>query len=93
MNPFTKRDSHSPAAVITYKILTILTWLLAVVVTVYYTLERPHDGQLPRRKIWSQNYHRPTGFTLSYIITSIYWYVGTCSSDRPPVSPASREAS
>jgi hypothetical protein len=75
MNPFGKRDSHSPAAVITYKILTILTWLLAVVVTVYYTLERPHDGDLPRRKIWSQNHHHPTGFTLSHIITSIYWIV------------------
>lgn len=75
INPFSKRDSHSPRIVITYKILTIITWLLSVIVTIYYTFDRPHDGHTVRRKIWSQNYAYYTGFTLNSIITSIYWIV------------------
>ncbi|KAK4100254.1 DUF1774-domain-containing protein [Parathielavia hyrcaniae] len=73
VNPFAKRDSHSPASVLWYKVLTLASWLLSVVVTVYYTFEAPHDGKHHRGTIWHQNDHHPSGFTLSPIITSIYW--------------------
>ncbi|VZH96295.1 unnamed protein product, partial [Fusarium fujikuroi] len=74
-NPFGKRESHSSSAILTYKILTLVTWILSLVVTVYYTLNRPDDGHTRNRKIWEQNHMYRTAFTLNPIITSIYWVV------------------
>lgn len=75
MNPFAKRDSHSKNAVITYKILTIVTWLLSVIVSIYYTFDYPRDGVYLRKRIWDQNYLYPTGFTLNHMVTSLYWLI------------------
>ncbi|KAI0521266.1 DUF1774-domain-containing protein [Xylaria bambusicola] len=75
INPFAKRESHSKNSVITYKILTIVTWLLSVIVSVYYTLHSPDDGVWARRRIWKQNDHYHTAFRMNYIIASIYWIV------------------
>lgn len=75
VNPFARRDSHSANSVVTYKVLTLLSWLLSVVVTVYYDFEAPHDGRYHGGTIWHQNRHHHTGFTLNPIITSIYWCV------------------
>jgi hypothetical protein len=75
MNPFARRESHSPGSVVTYKVLTLLTWLLSVVASVYYTYETPKDGVYHRRNIWDQNYAHCSGFTQNYLITSIYWLV------------------
>ncbi|KAJ4012831.1 hypothetical protein NW752_006102 [Fusarium irregulare] len=74
-NPFGKRDSHSNNSILVYKILTLITWILSLVVTVYYTLHRPDDGHTRNRKIWEQNHMYRTAFTLNPIITSIYWIV------------------
>ncbi|KAH8912298.1 ATP synthase F0 [Coniochaeta sp. PMI_546] len=74
INPFAKRDSHSRGSVITYKILTIVTWLLSVIVSVYYTFDYPRHGRYHHlRSIWDVNYAYPTGFTLNYLIVSLYW--------------------
>ena len=73
VNPFAKRDDHSKGAVITYKTLTIVTWLLSVIASVYYTLHAPLDGNLARHRIWFQNDLYPTGFSLNRIIAEIYW--------------------
>jgi hypothetical protein len=75
INPFTKRDSHDARTVWVYKVLTILTWLLTVVTSVYYTFERPQDDNLARRTIWGQNKHFHTAFALNSLIASIYWIV------------------
>jgi len=75
VNPFAKRDSHSQNAVITYKVLTVLTWLLSVVSTVYYDLHAPNDGRYAHRSIWHQNNAHPSGFSLNSVIVSIYWVV------------------
>ncbi|KAH8884817.1 DUF1774-domain-containing protein [Thozetella sp. PMI_491] len=76
INPFAKRDAHSPGAVITYKVLTILTWLLSVITTVYYYFHAVDDvGIKHRRTIWEQNYRYYSGFTQNSVITSIYWIV------------------
>jgi hypothetical protein len=61
--------------VLTYKILTLLTWILSIVVTVYYSVHEPHDGFTIRKRIWDQNYLYPTAFTQNSIITSIFWIV------------------
>jgi len=73
INPFAKRDSHDARTVWIYKVLTIVTWLLVVISTVYYDFHAPEDDHLARRTIWGQNKHHPTGFSLNPIIVSIYW--------------------
>jgi hypothetical protein len=77
INPFSKRDSHGATTVTVYKILTILTYLLSLVSTSYYTFNAPHDdGKAgPERTIWGHNYAYHTAFTLNSVITSIYWIV------------------
>ena len=78
-NPFSKRESYANSTILTYKILTILTWLLSVIVSVYYTLNAPHDGHHIRRRIWDQNTLYPTAFTMNSIIADIYWYVASAN--------------
>lgn len=75
INPFSKRESYSKGHVITYKILTIVTWLLSIIVSVHYTFHHPHEGEFARRKIWDQNRHHPSGFSLNPLITDIYWII------------------
>jgi len=75
MNPFAKREAHSTGSITTYKVLTTVTWLLSVIVSFYYTLNEPHDGQTIRKRIWDLNYLYPTAFTMNAIIGDIYWIV------------------
>jgi len=73
VNPFAKRESHSTQSITTYKVLTILSWILSVVVSVYYVVYEPTDGFHIRRRIWDQNYLYPTAFTMNSTIADIYW--------------------
>lgn len=76
INPFSKRDSHDAKTIWAYKILTILSWLLVVVTSVYYTFHSPHDvGKHVRHSIWGQNSAHHTAFALNSLIASIYWIV------------------
>lgn len=75
INPFTKRETYDPQTILWYKILTLLTWLLAVISSVYYSVCEPEDDVLARRTIWGQNKHNHTAFALNAIIASIYWLV------------------
>ncbi|KAI9896990.1 hypothetical protein N3K66_008012 [Trichothecium roseum] len=75
LNPFSKRESHTATAMTAYKVLTLLTWALSVIVSVYYTVHAPHDGFTIRKRIWDQNYLYPTAFTMNSVIASIYWIV------------------
>lgn len=75
-NPFLRRESHSVRAVWTYKVLTIITWLLTVLTSVYYTFEVPHDDKKRwRNTIWGHNATHPTPFALNALMTSLYWLV------------------
>ncbi|KAG6004496.1 hypothetical protein E4U21_001034 [Claviceps maximensis] len=74
-NPFSRRESYSGSSIVTYKILTLLSWLLSVVVSVYYVLHEPKDGFTIRRRIWDQNDLYPTAFTMSPVLGDIYWVV------------------
>lgn len=76
VNPFSKRDSHDARTIWVYKILTIITWLLVVISSVYYTFNAPKDGPYKRRHtIWGQNSAHHTAFALNSIIASIYWII------------------
>ncbi|KAJ3473111.1 hypothetical protein NLG97_g10511 [Lecanicillium saksenae] len=63
-NPFSRRESHSVGEITTYKVLTLLSWALSVLVSVWYTIH----GQ-----IWSINYHNRSAFTMNSVLASIYW--------------------
>lgn len=80
VNPFSKREEFSPRSLAGYKFLTILSWLLLVVFSVYYTFAAPRDGQQHgaphyrhNRTIFGQNGQNYTPFHLSALLTSIYW--------------------
>merc|ERR1712169_81862 len=77
LNPFSKRESHSSTSVTTYKVLTLITWVLSVVVSVYYTVHSPHDGHTIRKRIWDQNSLYPSAFSMNSVIASIYWIVSS----------------
>lgn len=70
VNPFANRESHSKQQLLVYKVLTILTWLLVVIVSVACSFQSDD-----RRTIWGQNQAHPTPFSLNPFITDIYWRV------------------
>lgn len=70
VNPFAKRESHSKQQLLVYKVLTILTWILVVIVSVACSFKSED-----RRTIWGQNKAHPTPFSLNPFITDIYWRV------------------
>jgi hypothetical protein len=74
-NPFSKRESHTRESVITYKVLTILSWLLLVITALFYTSRAPEDGHYLRRAIFAQSHAHPTPYTLSHVFVGIYWIV------------------
>lgn len=69
LNPFAKREEHSPQAILLYKITTALSYLLLVITTFYYTFHAPSGPGAHR--FWKHNV--PTPFAQSSIFTSIYW--------------------
>jgi len=76
-NPFAKREEFGRGNLIAYKILTIVTWLLVVIVGAYYTFNEPADCSHKHRchTIWGQNDLHPSPFALHSVVTSIYWVI------------------
>ncbi|KAF8461341.1 hypothetical protein BDZ91DRAFT_772821 [Kalaharituber pfeilii] len=78
-NPFARQQEATRANVLTYKILTFLTWLLSIVTTLYYTTHVPWDGhEHPskhhhRHTTFGQSYAHPTPFTINHVFVGIYW--------------------
>lgn len=68
LNPFARRESHDKKQLLVYKIFTIVTWVLVVVVTIACCFPSPG-----RRTIWGQNRAHPTPFSLNPLITDLYW--------------------
>ncbi|MCJ1306988.1 hypothetical protein MMC25_000632 [Agyrium rufum] len=73
-NPFSKQESHGPRSLLVYKVLTMASWLLVLITTVYFTADAPEPGKY-NRSIWKQNKAYPTAFSLNPFITDIYWLV------------------
>lgn len=69
VNPFAKKESHSPKTIVTYKVLTILSWLLAVIPSIYYSVESPSNKLFT---IPGQLYVNPSGFTLNWPLVAFY---------------------
>ncbi|PSS05290.1 hypothetical protein BD289DRAFT_419927 [Coniella lustricola] len=76
INPFSKRESYSQSTIVTYKILTALTWALSVIVSVYYSLSKAESQHgLKGRTIPGQNYRHPTHFTLYNPLLYTYFII------------------
>jgi len=73
VNPFQERSSHSKNELLVYKIFSVLTYVVLIITSIYYTFARPHEGHYSRHTIWGQNSHRHSPFALNSIITSLYW--------------------
>jgi len=73
-NPFALRETHNSQAVWTYKVLTLVTWLLTVITSMYYTFAMPMDDKKAwRNSIWGHNHDIATPFSLNALMTSLYW--------------------
>jgi hypothetical protein len=71
-NPFARRETHSKSALITYRILVPLSWLLVVVAGIYYSIHSPHDVD-HGHKIPNQANKHITAFSQNTIMTGVYW--------------------
>jgi len=67
----------SKNAILFYRIITPISWLLVVLTTAYYNFRRPTEGNHRhlRRTIWGQNSLHHTPFALNQVIVTIYWVV------------------
>lgn len=76
VNPFSRREEHTRLSVNSYRVLTLITWLLAVLTSVYYSLHKPGKHEGPHRhRLWKQEDQHPTPFSMNSVITTLYWLV------------------
>lgn len=71
-NPFARRETHSPHALNSYRVLVPLTWALVVVVGIYYSIHSPDDVK-HGHKIWKNAKKHTTAFSQDTTVTGIYW--------------------
>lgn len=71
-NPFARHESHSRNTLVTHRVLVLVTWLLVVIVGIYYSSHSPDDVK-HGHKIWKQGNRHITPFTQSAVVTGIYW--------------------
>ncbi|KAF8432807.1 hypothetical protein BGX38DRAFT_243122 [Terfezia claveryi] len=78
-NPFARHQQVTRANILWYRTLTIITWLLSFIPTIYYTYYTPHDNASPhhhyhhRHTTFGQSHAHPTPFTINHVFVSIYW--------------------
>ncbi|KAI5812019.1 hypothetical protein BZA77DRAFT_335460 [Pyronema omphalodes] len=71
-NPFSRDVEGTRRNITAYRVLTLLSFLLQFITTLYYTKNAPTDDHTGHHTIFQ--YHS-TPFTLSYVFVSIYWVV------------------
>jgi len=72
------RTDYSRTHLVALRIVTVVSWLLVVLTSFYYSFRRPHDGIAKHQRgntIWGQNRAHHTPFALNTVISSIYWIV------------------
>jgi len=73
-HPFAKRESMSKNRLLWYKILTIVSWLLVVIMVLMYHSTHPTEKK-HSHSIWGQNSRHHSPFALNKFVTDIYWLV------------------
>ncbi|KAL2005880.1 hypothetical protein VTN00DRAFT_10373 [Thermoascus crustaceus] len=71
-NPFAKREAYGRNSLVAYRILVPLSWVLVLVVGIYYSVHKPDDIENGHR-LWKQGDKHITPFSQSAIVTGIYW--------------------
>jgi hypothetical protein len=71
-NPFAKRETHSASSLNTYRTLVPLTWILTVIIGIYYSFNSPDDTK-KGKKLWKQANKHNTPFSQNTTVTGIYW--------------------
>lgn len=66
-NPFGRRASYGRKAIIAYRTLTPISWLLVVVIGIFYSIPHSRTG-LPAD-------HNPSPFSQTKTITALYWVI------------------
>ncbi|EAU29566.1 predicted protein [Aspergillus terreus NIH2624] len=71
-NPFSRRESHGRLSLSSYRVLVPLSWLLVVIVGIYYTVHAPHDVK-HGHAIFKQANRHTTPFSQSTVVAEIFW--------------------
>jgi len=71
------RTDYSRTHLVALRVVTVVSWLLVVLTSFYYSFRRPHEHAHHRHAhtIWGQNRAHHTPFALNTVIGSIYWIV------------------
>ncbi|PGH00194.1 hypothetical protein AJ80_09202 [Polytolypa hystricis UAMH7299] len=73
-SPFVRRETYGRNAIVAYRVLAPISWLLVVVFGIYYSAHRP--GDVPDgRRVWEQVQLNPTPFSQSTVVTGIFWII------------------
>lgn len=78
-NPFSRRQEVTRANIIWYRVLTIASWILSFIPTIYYTYHAPHHHASPhdhyhhRHTTFGQSWAHPTPFSINHAMVGIYW--------------------
>jgi len=73
-NPFAKRTTYGRNAILAYRVLTPISWVLVVVFGIYYSIHRPDDVR-HGRTVWEQTKRKAnlTPFSQDTTVTEVYW--------------------
>jgi len=71
-NPFARDVEGTRRNITAYRILTLVSWILQFVTTLYYMNHVPTDGTTGHHHLFG---YRATPFTLSHVFVGIYWIV------------------
>ncbi|KAA8911421.1 hypothetical protein FN846DRAFT_441077 [Sphaerosporella brunnea] len=72
-NPFARDVEGTRRNINAYRALTLLSFLLQFITSIYYTSNAPHDGAFPHYTIFGMSNHHVTPFTPSHVFVAIYW--------------------
>ncbi|KAL4932309.1 DUF1774 domain-containing protein [Aspergillus undulatus] len=71
-NVFARRESHPSNVVRAYQVIAPLSWVLVLVVGIFYSIHKPADVY-NGHTIWAQFEQRFTPFTINIVVLAIYW--------------------
>ncbi|KAL2866864.1 DUF1774 domain-containing protein [Aspergillus lucknowensis] len=71
-NPFARRESHGAYSLATYRFLAPLSWVLVVVIGIFYTVRTPDDVS-NSHTIWDNFLLRITPFSVQLTVTQLFW--------------------
>ncbi|KAJ6436097.1 restless-like transposase [Purpureocillium lavendulum] len=72
-NPFRRHEKYSPTTLLAARVLSTCSWLISVVVSVYYGAKNTGDANR-NEDVWTQSYAHPSSFTLNSTLGGVFCY-------------------